>query len=33
VGGLVRHIAELRPVIANIGHLMGNDQMVLVVDG
>lgn len=29
---LVRHIAQLPTVITNVGHLMGNDQMVLVVD-
>ncbi|MNH18466.1 hypothetical protein D3C79_781690 [compost metagenome] len=29
---LVSHIAQLPAIITNVGHLMGNDQMVFVVD-
>lgn len=30
---LLGHARELRPVGADIGHVMGNDQLVLGVDG
>ena len=29
---LIRHIAELRSVIANADHFMGDDEVVLIID-